>query len=154
MTILSTDHVNIIVSDMDNSVKFYIDILGLEKSMDKILEGEWIEKITGFENFKARCVYLEAPTGSRVELLQYISPAPEHFDGHSSPRSIGLRHLAFEVDDIQCEYQRLSDYGIKFLSPPQTVPFKPGKGGKQKKLCYFRDPDGTILELAEFKVVD
>jgi methylmalonyl-CoA/ethylmalonyl-CoA epimerase/glyoxylase I family protein len=61
----------------------------------------------------------------------------------------GVRHFAFNVDDMDEAVARLQNAGVRFVSPPVTVPF--AVNGKTKRLCYFHDPDGTLLEIAEYR---
>jgi catechol 2,3-dioxygenase-like lactoylglutathione lyase family enzyme len=147
------DHINIVVTDLGRSIAFYQDLLGFRETMRARLEGEWIESITGVKGVVADCVYLELPSGPRLELLQFLSPAiGEPLAPNSLPNTLGLRHMAFRVDDIDAEYQRLEGLGVRFVGPPQAVPtglVKHSTG--RKRLCYFHDPDGVLLEIAEFQ---
>ena len=63
---------------------------------------------------------------------------------------MGVRHFAFETDDINTLIAKLQAARVRFVSPPVTVPFPVGNRGT-KRLCYFHDPDGTLLEIAEYK---
>jgi catechol 2,3-dioxygenase-like lactoylglutathione lyase family enzyme len=66
------------------------------------------------------------------------------------PNVPGIRHLAFEVQDMDALCVRLRAAGVRFVSPPVTVPFPVGDKGT-KRLCYFHDPDGTLLEVAAYE---
>lgn len=69
----------------------------------------------------------------------------------TTPNTQGLRHIAFQVEDIEGEYARLKAAGVEFVGAPVAVPgsvIRHDDG--QKRLCYFRDPDGVVLELAEY----
>ena len=81
--------------------------------------------------------YLDAPVG-RLLLVA---------DGQ------GLRHVAFEVDDLEGLYARLTAAGVPFVSPPVIVPFKV-VGNIRKRLCYLKDPDGAIVELGSYTQED
>jgi copper chaperone CopZ len=95
------------------------------------------------------CVILEAPDGgARLELLAYEQPAPMTVSGHEQPSGLGLRHLAFAVENLEAVVARLRAAGIAPVSDPVTVPF--AVGGRRKRLVYFHDPDGVLLELAEY----
>jgi len=154
MAYKNIDHINFVVSNMEQSLKFYCELLGFEISMDKELKGDWIDRVAGLSGVCARCVYLDTGTGARIELLEYQAPKSEAPGETQQTNNLGIRHLAFEVDDIEAEYKRLSSAGVVFVSKPEKVPFQPGKGGRTKQLCYFRDPDGIILELAEYKAAE
>ena len=145
------DHVNIVVADMDRSVAFYRDVIGMEQAFETTLEGEWVETIIGLRDVKARCVFLKAPDGgTHLELLQFLSPTGTTVDCNAVPNTIGVRHLAFRVRDLTAFATRLRDAGVEPVSPPVTVPFPVADAG-EKRLCYFRDPDGVLLEAAEYR---
>jgi extradiol dioxygenase family protein len=57
--------------------------------------------------------------------------------------------MAFTVPDIEVLARRLKDLGVKVISEPVEVPFAVGKLGR-KRLFYFFDPDGTLLEVASY----
>jgi catechol 2,3-dioxygenase-like lactoylglutathione lyase family enzyme len=150
------DHVNIVVKDLDRALAFYRDLLGLRETMRARLEGDWIEQVTGVRGVSADCIYLEFPSGARVELLAFRAPdngAP--LPANAMPATPGLRHIAFRVDDIDAVYTRLVAAGVKFVNPPATVPTSIVKHATgRKRLCYFHDPEGTLLEIAEFKPIE
>lgn len=147
------DHVNIVVSDLSRSLRFYCDLLGFRQTADVQLEGEWIERIVGLRGVKARAVFIVAPGGEpRIELLCYERPQGAAVAENSQANTIGLRHIAFRVDDIGAMAERLRAAGVTLFSDPVRVPggvvrFDTGT----KTLLYFLDPDGVLLELAEYR---
>ncbi len=148
------DHINIVVADMDRALAFYSGLLGLRRSFETTLQGEWVETVTGLPEAHARCVFLEADApGVRLELLQYFTPAGEALAPNRLPNTHGLRHLAFAVEDwaaLEDLLARLKTAGVPIVSEPVLVPFQVGNLGR-KKLFYFSDPDGTILEIAAYQ---
>jgi len=146
---LILDHLNVVVADMERAIAFYGGVLQLEKTFDVMLEGDWIETVAGLKNLQARCVFFEFGGGARLELLQYLSPQEPALAQASLPNLPGVRHFAFNVENIDSFVQRLQESGVEFISPPVEVPFL--VGGKRKRLCYFHDPDGTLLEVAEYR---
>ena len=151
--IRAVDHINIVVADLDRSVKFYTGLLGFQIIRKAHLHGAWIDKIVGLENVSADVVYVIAPAGEpRIELLQYNSPVGNSVEENSRANTTGLRHIAFRVDDIHALAAKLKQAGVKLYSEPVTVPAAAVKhDAGQKTLLYFTDPDGVILELAEYK---
>ena len=151
--IVSVDHINLVVSDLERSVDFYTNVLGFRETQRAELEGEWIETIIGLETVKASVAYVVSPAGQpRLELLQYHSPIGDGFQANSIPNTLGLRHLALSVDNIDSAVQRLREAGTELLSRPVIVPtdvIQHSTG--QKILCYFHDPDGVLLELTEYR---
>src|SRR5437868_11203803 len=59
--IRAVDHINIVVTDLERSVRFYTEVLGFKKTKEAYLEGEWIERIVGLRGVKARAVFIVAP---------------------------------------------------------------------------------------------
>ena len=149
----SIDHINIVVSNLETMLRFYTELLGLKLTKRVTINGDWIENVVGLKNVAADVVYLETPTGPRVELIQYIKPAGANPSNLDQPNTRGLRHLAFRVDDIDAIVSRLKKAGVKFLSDVQQVPDSQVTyaGGVRKRLAYFHDPENNLLELCEYK---
>jgi len=147
------DHINIIVSDLERSVKFYTDLLGFKQTNSAHLEGEWVESIVGLKDVSADVAFIVAPAGEpRIELLCYKTPTGESVPANSFANTVGLRHIALRVDDIHSSAQKLKDAGVKLLSEPVTVPSSVvTHDAGHKMLCYFHDPDGVLLEITEYK---
>jgi catechol 2,3-dioxygenase-like lactoylglutathione lyase family enzyme len=147
------DHFNIVVADLARSVKFYTEVLGFRKTHDVVMEGEWIERIIGLKGVKGLVAFVEPPGGGpRLELLEYRAPAGAALPENSRANTIGVRHIAFRVDDINAMATKLRSAGVTLFSdpvkvPPGVVKFVAG----DKSLCYFLDPDGVILELCEYE---
>jgi len=145
---MKLDHFNIVVSDMARSVAFYRDVLGWPQTFETWLEGEWIERVAGLKNVRAHCVFLQIPNCDvRLELLQYVQPDGATIEANALPNTIGLRHFALETDDMNALVEKLKAANVEFVSPPITVPFPVADKGT-KRLCYFHDPDGVLLEIA------
>lgn len=146
---MRVDHVNIVVADMERSLGFYRDLLGMQVTFECDLTGEWIETVTGLPGIWARCVFCQPPGGeTRFELLQYQTPPGLTPPENALANTLGLRHFALEVDDLDGLYARLTAAGVPFVSGPVTVPFS--VAGVRKRLCYLRDPDGALVEIAEY----
>lgn len=149
------DHLNIVVADMDRALAFYVGVLGFAKTKEAHLEGEWIEKIVGLRGVKAHAVFIVPPGGEpRIELLQYHAPVGFALRENSRANTLGLRHFALRVDDIAAMTAKLRAAGVELWGEPTHVPggvvkFDSGSGGKT--LVYFLDPDGVIVELAEYR---
>jgi catechol 2,3-dioxygenase-like lactoylglutathione lyase family enzyme len=149
----SIDHINIVVADLESMIRFYSESLGLRVSKRVTISGEWIDRTVGLSGVKADVVYLDPPSGPRVELIRYIAPVGTSPDSLDISNTRGLRHVAFRVDDIEAAVAGLRRAGIRFLSEIQLVPDSQVTyaGGVRKRLVYFRDPEGNLLELCEYK---
>ncbi|CAA7627806.1 Lactoylglutathione lyase [Candidatus Terasakiella magnetica] len=142
------DHVNIVVSDMERSIVFYGAVLGLTPIMDRVLSGPWFEAVTGIAAARARCVILDAEGGAcRIELLRFENGDHSPLAAASLPATLGLRHLAVRVDDLDARLKalaRLSEQTVRVVEVPTDIV----RGGK--RMCYIRDPDGAMVELCQY----
>jgi glyoxylase I family protein len=151
--IRAVDHINIVVTDLARSVRFYTEVLGFAKTRDAYLEGDWIERIVGLRGVRGRVTYVVAPAGEpRLELLCYEAPAGTNFPANSQANTVGLRHIALRVDDIASAVQRLRAVGVTVFGDPVRVPAGVVQhDAGEKILAYVLDPDGVILELTEYR---
>lgn len=151
--IRAIDHINFVVSDLERSVRFYTELLGFRESKRAHLEGDWIERIVGLKGVVADVAFIVAPAGEpRIELLCYKTPKGESIPANSLANTVGIRHIAFRVDDIHASAKKLRDAGVKLLSNPVIVPETVvTHDAGHKMLCYFHDPDGILLEITEYK---
>ncbi len=139
-------HTSFTVSDMERSLAFYRDLLGLEVVADQGGKGGYLATVTGFPDVDMRVVFLRtpAPSGYFLELIEYRSPKGTPADVRTC--NPGSGHEAFVSDDIQADYERLRAAGVQFRSPPIPIVAGRHKGGHT---CYFLDPDGITLELMQ-----
>jgi len=148
---LAVDHVNLVVTDMERALAFYCEVLGLERGFERTLTGDWVDRVTGQTGVVARCVFLTSPAGGvHLELLQFETPTGTPLAANSLPCTPGLRHVAFTVDNLDELCARLRSAGHPPISDSITVPF-PVAGHGRKRLCYFRDPEGVLLEAAQYE---
>ncbi len=134
-------HTGIVVINLEASLYFYCDLLGFRivKQMEEA--GNYIDNISSLHNIKVITVKMTAPDGQMIELLKY----------HSHPREqklreicdIGITHLAFTVEDLNSECDRLKGEGVPFNAPPQLSP------DGYAKVTFCRAPEGTLIELVE-----
>jgi catechol 2,3-dioxygenase-like lactoylglutathione lyase family enzyme len=151
--ISSIDHVNLVVTDLPRMLAFYRDALGFTVTKEVTISGDWIGRTVGLNNVSAQVVYLDLPSGPRIELLRFITPDALRVPSVDQPNALGLRHMAFKVDDVDATMAKLRAAGVEFVSNVQTVPDSQVTyaGGVRKRLVYFRDPEGNILELCEYR---
>lgn len=143
-------HVGVTVSDMDRSIAFYRDVLGLQFQGELLMEGEATDKLFAAEGCRVRVAYLKGEgtlQAPPVELIQMISPKSPAADKADLFKT-SISEICFETEDIEAEYVRLKAQGVEILSEPQTFDFTSSGFGKSKAI-YFKDPDGIILELMQ-----
>ena len=139
-------HVGITVKDLDASIRFYHDVLGLEFSNEPSpwFDGEELGEAVGVPGAALRQVSLLLGD-TTLELLEYRSPPSETTTPLKS-NSRGASHVAFFVDDIEAEKAALEAKGIEFYGPVNAVDEGVLAGWRW---VYFNDPDGYPLELVE-----
>ena len=141
-------HGNIIVSDIERAKKFYADVLGLQVAMQTEIDEPEFARGVGIPGTKVRAVFFSVPnTSTLIEVFQYVAPRPsKEIPAGTLPSDIGIGHLCFQVDDIDAAYERLHKNGVPFISTPVRIPTSHKDVGGVR-FCYFKDPDGVLLEL-------
>lgn len=145
--IINVNHTSFTVSDLDRSISFYRNLLGLELISLTGRDPAFSEKVTGIPGANLKIAYLQAP-GHRLELIQYLNPSGEKLDCRTN--NIGSAHLAFNVDNLPALYADLKAKGVQFKSEPLEVPAGPNKG---TMAVYFTDPDGITLEFLQAPII-
>ena len=141
------NHTGFVVSDMERSLAFYRDLLGLSEERNQILEGDFISQLVGYPNARLHIIYLGiGDTKHSVELIQYLNPPGESV-ALPSRNNVGATHLGVIVDDLDSFYEELSGKGVRFVSPPAVR--EGAVYPMARKGCYLEDPDGNWLELLE-----
>ncbi|WP_144555884.1 VOC family protein [Bacillus sp. X1(2014)] len=142
MRINRIDHVSINVNDLSEAKAFFID-LGLEVQAEWELDGELLDRIVGLKDVSTACVGLGMPDGQVwIELVKFYNPSDEKDIQQPFANTLGIRHICFEVEDIEAIVAKLKKKGTEIFSEIQ-------KYEESYKLCYVRGPEGIILELAE-----
>lgn len=127
MKITAIHHVAIICSDYEKSKKFYTEVLGFS-----------IIKETFRETRNSYKLDLRVGKNSQIELFSFPNP-PQRV---SKPEACGLRHLAFEVDDIEQTVNDLKAKGVEV----ENIRIDEITG---KRFTFFQDPDALPLEIYE-----
>ena len=142
------DHVSVTVSDMDHSLAFYCDMLGLKEVERHHLEGDTISKMAGKPGVIMEVVRLIAPEtpGVMLDLQQYIAPEGKVSDAQLG--DVAHSHLCFGVPDVWAAYQDLKAKGVEFISEPVSFDLDWGI----VYVVFFKDPDGYILELMQVPI--
>ena len=136
-------HVGITVAQLDRSLVFYRDVLGMK--VVGLCDEEDVGAIVGLPGARARIADLDAGNGQILELLEYLSP-----DGASQahrPDLVGSCHISLQVDDLSAALSRLAIAGVVPVGEPAKL-----SGGGVWQDClvvYLRDPDGVFVELIE-----
>jgi catechol 2,3-dioxygenase-like lactoylglutathione lyase family enzyme len=95
------DHVGITVADLDTVTAFFVG-LGLEFEGRTFVEGEFLDTVSGIPDSRTEIVMLRPPDGgTRLELSSFVRPDHEPGSPAAMANELGLRNVAFEVDDLQ-----------------------------------------------------
>jgi len=146
MPVINTiHHTAFTVSNLERSVAFYRDLLGMKVLWDSVqagvaYKGPECDRITGCPGTEQHIVYLGIGDGV-LELVEY-TPTGKMLENHKAS-DIGASHICLKTDDISALYQKLLANHVTVHCPPQT------RG--EIWIFYFRDPDGIILEAVEGK---
>jgi len=124
------DHIGIAVKELAISVPLF----------EKLLNSQCY-KVETVESEKVRTAFLQRGE-TKIELLEGLDPEGV-IASFISRRGEGLHHIAFEVDDIEAEMERLKQEGFTLLHD------KPRKGTDNKLVCFLhpRSTNGVLVEL-------
>ena len=142
MTIQRMDHASIVVDDLAAATAFFVE-LGLELQGEAPVEGDWVDRVVGLDGVRAQIAMMQTPDGhGRIELVKFHAPPGQGGDGHAPANTPGLRHLAFEVIDLDAVVAGLRARGAELVGELERYE-------DSYRLCYVRGPEGVIVELAE-----
>lgn len=144
MRFSALDHVGFSVTDLDRSIDWYNEFLGLEPSLRKVWDVEYLGRIVGYPGAQMDVAIWTLPGGAYLELMQYLQPPTETVDMETY--NAGNGHLCLVTEDLAAEFERLRDRVAFRSQDPIEIPWGPYKGGK---VCYLRDPDGISVELMQ-----
>jgi catechol 2,3-dioxygenase-like lactoylglutathione lyase family enzyme len=142
MKIHRIEHVGIVVNDLPAAKAFFVDF-GFEVQWEGVVEGRWVDRVVGLNDVKADMVVVALPNDQlNLELSRFRTPSDEKGVQPPLANTLGIRHIAFIVEDIESIVAKLKEKGMETFSEIQHYE-------NTYKLCYFRGPEGIILELAE-----
>jgi methylmalonyl-CoA/ethylmalonyl-CoA epimerase len=132
MKVKKIDHIGIAVKNLDETMKFYADALGLKTIATEVVEDQ-----------KVRIAFI--PVGdSEVELIESTSP-----DGPVAKfiesRGEGLQHIAFRVENIEEALQELKNKGIRLIDEKP----RKGAGGAMIAFVHPKATNGVLVEITE-----
>jgi catechol 2,3-dioxygenase-like lactoylglutathione lyase family enzyme len=147
MKLNAVHHVGLVVRDLDRSIYFYHDILGLPFANEPTpwFDGPALEKGVGVPGAKLRQVSLWVGELSTMELIEYAN-RPESSTSSVPNNYLGAAHVCFLVDDVFKTKTELEEQGVQFYSDVNVVDEGPLAGWRW---VYFSDPDGLALELVQ-----
>jgi catechol 2,3-dioxygenase-like lactoylglutathione lyase family enzyme len=138
-------HTSFTVADLDRSLAFFRDRLGLEVVYTREIRADYFASIVGLPGCVVKAAMLRLPGAQhQIELFQYLTPPTIAADHRLRPCDSGSHHLAFLVTDLAGLCQDLRSHGAELLSDPIVINSGPNAGGCA---VYVRDPNGILIEL-------
>ena len=134
-------HASFTVEDLDRSVAFYRDFLGMKLEGIWEREAPYAEDVTGIPGARLRLAYFTLENAS-FELVEYLEGKGQKID--ASPNNIGSAHVCFITGDFDGIVGRLGEWGGKLAGKTASVPAGANRG---KRVAYVQDPDGNTLEI-------
>jgi catechol 2,3-dioxygenase-like lactoylglutathione lyase family enzyme len=142
MTIQRLENVGIVVEDLAGATAFFVE-LGLKVVGEAPVEGDWVDRVVGLEGVRVDIAMLETPDGhGRLELMRFHAPTARVGDRGAPANTLGIRRVAFSVDDIDAAVAGLRARGTELVG--EVVRYE-----DLYRLCYVRGPEGILLMLAE-----
>ncbi len=126
------DHIGIAVQNMEESIAYYTETLGL-----KLL------KVEEVESQQVKVAFIDAGN-VKIELLEPMSEKST-IHGFIEKRGQGIHHIAFGVTGIEARMQELREKGVRLLSEGPL----PGAGGAQVAFLHPKDSYGVLYELCD-----
>ena len=134
-------HTGFVVEELEKSVVFYRDVVGLEVVSMFTRVGHGIDQVVGYKGARLEICILKGPGDHILELIEYVNPPP--VPRPTEERSvIGGTHLCMHVDDIDEAFKTLTSNGAIDMNPPMEIM-------EGRKACYLQDPDRNWIELLE-----
>jgi catechol 2,3-dioxygenase-like lactoylglutathione lyase family enzyme len=142
MNIQRIDHIGVVVNDLAAAKEFFIDF-GFTVQGEAEEQSELLDNVVGIQGAESQIVFLQAPNNQlNLELTKFLIPADEPPAKETSIYSHGIKHIAFVVQNLEDFVAMVKQKGYEVFV--DTYNYE-----DVYKLCYFRGPEGIIIELAE-----
>lgn len=128
------EHIGIAVKDLEAANKIYTAVLGTEQYKTEIVRSEGVS--TSFFKVGESKIELLAATNPDSPIAKFIEKRGE-----------GIHHMAFYVDDLEAEIERLKAEGFRLLNEQP----KPGADNKLVAFMHPKDANGVLVELCQEK---
>lgn len=137
-----------VVSDVEKSVKWYIDVVGFQEQQGFDIPADFAAE-SGLTNrlpFHVHVLTLgKEPTATKLKLMQFKTAPGARTDQQFIHSTYGFRYLTIFVKDLNAAVERAARHGVKPIAMG-PVPLPPGFP-RDQGLAVFRDPDGNFVEL-------
>jgi catechol 2,3-dioxygenase-like lactoylglutathione lyase family enzyme len=143
--VIGIDHVSVTCADLDRSLAFYGDLLGVAVRGRGEEDGSSEFEITGISDPRVRWADLQLPHGQVLELIEYERPRGTPV--RPEPNDPGATHISLRVPDADAVCERLRAAGVSVRSDPVTIDAAGAWQGA--RAFYAADPDGVTVELIQ-----
>jgi methylmalonyl-CoA/ethylmalonyl-CoA epimerase len=130
--IKKVNHIAIVVSDLDESLRFWVDALGLKLAHTEHVASQAVD--VAFVPVGDSKIELLKPTDSESGVARYLEK-----------RGAGMHHLCFEVDDIVATLTHLKEVGVQLINEAPVV----GSDGRKFAFIHPKSANGVLVELYE-----
>ena len=144
INVLGFNHTAFVVTDLDRTIAFFRDLIGLELLSRARRDPKLIQDITGLGGADLEIAYLRG-FGHSIELIRYDAPA-ERGGGLPKIYQDGAGHLAIDVVDADAAVTAAQGYGLRLVGEIITIDGGPNKG---RKVVYLQSEDGLSIEFIE-----
>lgn len=138
-------HAVIVVSEMENALHFYRDLLGLVVRVDIMHDPGPLSRLSALPEPDVRAVILDCPDGSELELAEFRHPRGRDKLDREWP-DVGINSVTLQVEHLDDLLDRLASEGFDTLG--EVVSYAMEEDGEMR-VVYCRAPDDVILTLAE-----
>lgn len=145
--IVSLHHASFTVENLERSIAFYQETLGLKLEGVWERDQEYSEGVTGIRGAWLKVAYFSLPNAS-FELVEYLEAKGKKID--TSTNNVGSAHVCLIVANFDAFVEALAERGVVFAGKTCTIPAGSNKG---KKIAYIEDPDGNTLELVSSRAL-
>lgn len=142
MKLARLEHMALSVADIQRSIQFYCDVLGLELIREMECGPDTpLGQVVGLPGCRARIAHLMCGD-TMLELFEYIEPRGEAVGPGRRQADHGFIHIGFQSSDVPGDFVELQRRGVRFVHDP--IEFRPGVW-----IAYFYGPDGEVCEVRQ-----
>ncbi len=144
--IVGLSHSGCTVSNLERSLRFYGETLGIEHIRSQVTDQPYVALVTGFPGCSLKIGFARIEgDGAPFEIIEFVRPAGGR--AHTGFGIAGSPHQCWQVDNLPVTCRRLSQAGASFCAEEPHL-LVDGPWGEAQG-AFLRDPDGLLLELIE-----
>jgi glyoxylase I family protein len=141
MTVTGLHHASLTVADLERSLRFYRDLLGVGVREQVDTAAATVTAVSGDSTRRVRIADLDLGDGRVLELIEDRD--------HDPPKTHAGGHIALQVDDVRATYRGLIEAGVAARSEPVALGAEAGRHWAGCVVVWMTDPDGATVELVQ-----